>query len=133
MLPTLTEISQKWIDQKIWLVNNIGLNNDALHVHGGLLILCITAVLIRRRPDHPMCWIVVFLAELFNEYSDIRGEAVGEATVNAGLHDLYNTMFWPTIILMAGWLLFPKPPKLLKNDSVDLNQNSGDLPDQPLK
>ena len=69
------------------------------------------------------------MAELFNEYADLRGQAPGEATLNASLHDLYNTMFWPTIILLMGRFLFPrkKPEKVL-----DLAQSS-DLADQPLE
>jgi hypothetical protein len=133
MIPTFTELVQRWIGYKIWLVDNVGLTNDALHIHGGLLILCVTALLIRRRPDHPLCWIIVFVAELFNEYADIRGQAVGEATINAGLHDIYNTMFWPTIILMTGWILFRKPLKPARIDAKDIDTNSGDLPDKPFE
>jgi len=33
------------------------------------------------------------MAELFNEYAALRGRAKGEATLNASLHDLSNTMF----------------------------------------
>ena len=69
------------------------------------------------------------MAELFNEYAALRGRAKGEATLNASLHDLYNTMFWPTVILVLGGFLFPrkKPEKVL--DSAQ----SSDLVDQPLE
>lgn len=105
---------QSWIQYKTWLVENVGLTNDALHVHGALLIVCVSALFLRIRPDNIICWLIVMVAELFNEYADIRGVAPGEATMNAGLHDIYNTMFWPTILVIFGRLLFPPRTKILR-------------------
>jgi hypothetical protein len=133
MYEYLVETAQRWIAYKTWLVDHVGVTNDALHVHGGLLILFVTALILRKRPDSILCWLAVFIAELFNEYADIRGHAAGEATINAGLHDIYNTMFWPSIILLTGWLLFPKRIKPIAPQSVDDMSQSSDLPDQPLK
>lgn len=100
-----------------------------MHVHGSLLILFLSAAVLRRRPDSVWCWLIVLMAELFNEYEDLRGQALSEATSNASLHDLYNTMFWPTIILIVSRFLFPrkKPEKVL-----DAAQSS-DLADQSLE
>jgi hypothetical protein len=69
----------------------------------------------------------VFLAELFNEYADLRGAAPGEATIDAALHDIYNTMFWPTLILILGRFLFPRKNR----DVVNPAAPSSDLPQQP--
>lgn len=133
MVDYLIETAQRWIEYKTWLVDHIGITNDALHVHGGLLILFLTAFILRKRPDNLLCWLVVLMAELFNEFADIRGEAPGEATINAGLHDIYNTMFWPSIIVLTGWILFPKRQKLTGSHSVEDVPQSSDLADQPLK
>ncbi len=138
MASYLVDLSQRWIVYKTWLADNVGLTNDALHVHGGLLILVLTALIIRRRPDSILCWSIVLIAELFNEYSDIHGEAPGEATINAGLHDVYNTMFWPTVLLLTGWLLFPKRAKRIPvventDEPAEHGPSSGDLTDQSLK
>ena len=128
MQVNLQQLAEQWIGYKIWLIETVGLTNDAMHIHGSLLILCVSAILLRRRPDSPWCWIIVFIAELFNEYADLRGLAPGEATLDASLHDLYNTMFWPTIILILGRFLFPRRRKDL-GPAV----SSSDLAHQPLE
>jgi hypothetical protein len=125
----LLNLATKWIGYKIWLVDNIGLTNDAMHVHGGLALLCVSAILIRRRPDSIWCWLIVLTAEIFNEYADVKGLAPGEDDLNSGLHDIYNTMFWPTVILILGRFLFPPRIKQAKNENSETADLS-DLPDQ---
>jgi hypothetical protein len=91
------------------------------------LILFVSAIMLRRRPDSPWCWLIVLIAELFNEYADFHGVAPGESTIDAAVHDLYNTMFWPTIIMVLGRFLFPPQSKKDKNrpaDSSDLANES---------
>lgn len=122
-------LADQWIGQKIWLIENVGLTYDAMHVHGSLLILFVSAVLLRRRPDSFLCWLVVFVAELFNEYADLRGQAPGQATMDAALHDFYNTMFWPTIILCLGRFLFPRT----KPEDRRTALSSRDLAHEPLE
>ena len=124
----LQQLAEYWIGYKIRLVDAVGLTNDAMHFHGSLLILLGSAIILRRRPDSFWCWLIVLAAELFNEYADLQGQAPGEATIDAAMHDLYNTMFWPTIILLLGRLLFPraKTPEAIP-------EISGDLADKPLE
>lgn len=129
MQDRLQLLVEHWVSYKIWLIDTVGLTNDAMHVHGALLILCVSAILLRRRPDNLWCWLIVFLAELFNEYADLRGAAPGEATIDAALHDIYNTMFWPTLILILGRFLFPRK----NGDVVNPAAPSSDLPQQPLE
>jgi len=127
MQDRLQLLAEHWVSYKIWLIDTVGLTNDAMHVHGALLILCVSAILLRRRPDSLWCWLIVLLAELFNEYADLRGAAPGEATIDAALHDIYNTMFWPTLILILGRFLFPRKNR----DVVNPAAPSSDLPQQP--
>jgi hypothetical protein len=129
MQDQLLYLAERWIGYKTWLIEAIGLSNDAMHVHGALLILCLSAVVLRRRPDSVWCWLIVLSAELFNEYADLRGQAPGEATLNASLHDLYNTMFWPTMLLILGRVLLPRK----KATFVGSASISSDLPHQPLE
>ena len=129
MQDRLQLLVEHWVSYKIWLIDTVGLTNDAMHVHGALLILCVSAILLRRRPDSLWCWLIVFLAELFNEYADLRGAAPGEATIDAALHDIYNTMFWPTLILILGRFLFPRKNR----DVVNPAAPSSDLPQQTLE
>ncbi|OYY71036.1 MAG: hypothetical protein B7Y00_00405 [Sphingomonadales bacterium 17-56-6] len=125
MQDQLLYLAERWIGYKTWLIEAIGLSNDAMHVHGALLILCLSAVVLRRRPDSVWCWLIVLSAELFNEYADLRGQAPGEATLNASLHDLYNTMFWPTVILILGRFSFRRNTP----EKAAVTQRSGDLAD----
>lgn len=125
MNAVLQNMVEYWVGQKMRLVEAVGLTNDAMHIHGSLLILFVAALVLRRRPDSVWCWFIVFLAELFNEYADLRGLAPGEATMDAALHDIYNTMFWPTIIVIFGRLLFPR-----KNVIGTKAGESSDLADQ---
>ena len=129
MQDRLQLLAEHWVSYKIWLIETVGLTNDAMHVHGSLLILCVSALVLRRRPDSPWCWLIVFIAELFNEYADLRGAAAGEATIDAALHDVYNTMFWPTMLLILGRVLFPRK----KATPISPAAISSDLPHQPLE
>jgi hypothetical protein len=125
MNASLQNMVEYWVDHKMRLVEAVGLTNDAMHIHVSLLILFVAALVLRRRPDSVWCWLAVFVAELFNEYADLRGLAPGEATMDAALHDIYNTMFWPTVIVLFGRLLFPR-----QNLAETKAPSSGDLPDQ---
>lgn len=129
MQDRLQLLAEHWLSYKIWLIETVGLTNDAMHVHGSLLILCGSALVLRRRPDSLWCWLIVFVAQLFNEYADLRGAAPGEATMDAAYHDIYNTMFWPTVILILGRFLFPRR----KKEVAGLAEPSGDLSQQPLE
>jgi hypothetical protein len=122
-------LAEHWVSYKIWLIETVGLTNDAMHVHGSLLILCVSALVLRRRPDSLWSWLIVFVAQLFNEYADLRGAPPGEATMDAALHDIYNTMFWPTVILILGRVLLPRQKATLVSPAAI----SSDLPQQPLE
>jgi hypothetical protein len=111
MQANLQWLAELWIGYKTRLVEYVGLTNDAMHVHGSILILFVSAMILRRRPDSPWCWLIVLAAELFNEYADLKGLAPGEASIDASIHDLYNTMLWPTIIVILGRFLFPPKRK----------------------
>jgi hypothetical protein len=123
MQDRLQLLAEHWVSYKIWLIETVGLTNDALHVHGALLILCVSALVLRRRPDSLWCWSIVLVAELLNEYADLRGAAPGEVAMDAALHDIYNTMLWPTVILILGRFLFPREKKEVASPTAP----SGDL------
>jgi hypothetical protein len=125
----LQALAELWIGYKTWLVDFVGLTNDAMHVHGSILILFVSAIVLRRRPDSIWCWLIVLTAELFNEYADLKGLAPGEDSISASVHDLYNTMFWPTVLLVFGRLIFP--PR--KKEPQPIADESGNFADQPLE
>lgn len=127
MLKYFDDLAAFWLVQKNWIVHHATITDDALHVHGSLLIFLLSAVIIRRRPDNIWSWLIVLTLELFNEYADMHGATRGEADIAASLHDIYNTMFWPTIILLFSRLLFPR--RLPKTEPEPLSN----LADQPLE
>ncbi len=136
----LEYLALHWLQWKMWIVENTGLTRDALHVHGSVLLLFLVALLLRRRPDSFLCWLTVLIAELFNEYADFRSGNVLAENLTASWHDVYNTMFLPTVILFFGRLLFPpkaKPPPVeAATESPAATSEmltSRDLADQSLK
>jgi hypothetical protein len=129
MQEKLQHLAELWIGYKTQLIGFVGLTNDAMHVHASLLILLLSAVVLRRRPDSIWCWLIVFVAELFNEYADLKGLAPGEDSIRASVHDLYNTMFWPTVMVVLGRFLFPRRQK----EPEKVSDESGDFADQPLE
>lgn len=122
-------VAELWIGYKTRLVEYVGLTNDAMHVHGSILIMFGSAILLRRRPDSIWCWLIVLAAELFNEFADLKGLAPGEASMKASIHDLYNTMFWPTVMVILGRFLFPPPRKKPLPEVTE----SSDLADEAFK
>jgi hypothetical protein len=108
MMQYINDLAAYWLMWKQSVVDVVGVSNDAMHIHGSLLLLFGSALLLRRRPDNILSWLFVFGLELFNEYADLHGQTAGEDSIKAGLHDIYNTMFWPTLILLFGWYFFPK-------------------------
>ena len=126
------QLAELWIGYKTRLVEFVGLTHDAMHVHGSILILLLSAIILRRRPDSIWCWLIVLAAELFNEFADLKGLAPGEASIDASVHDLYNTMLWPTVFVLLGRFLFP-PRAVAPTSLADDTDDSGDFSDQPFE
>jgi hypothetical protein len=83
-----------------------GLEKDALHIHAALFIYILVAILFRRSPRSFLPWGAVLFVELANEAHDVwenwgapAGWVIGES-----VKDLWNTMLWPTVLLLAAHL-----------------------------
>ncbi|NJM50517.1 MAG: hypothetical protein HC843_06210 [Sphingomonadales bacterium] len=133
-------LSGQLIAGKIGLRDFLGMHDDALQVHFSLLLLFGAALILRRRPDSLLCWLIVFALEMVNEFADLTGPAAGEGMVRAAWEDIFTTMFWPTVILLLGRILFPpqRPPVVAEEALADPEgapdvRPSGDLPDQPFE
>jgi hypothetical protein len=81
-----------------------GLEKDALHIHAALFIYILAALLFRRSPRSVLPWLVVFGIELANEAHDLweNWYAPLSWSLGEGAKDLWNTMLWPTVLLIAG-------------------------------
>lgn len=92
-----------------------GLERDALHIYAALLIQLGAAALLKRTLASPWPWLVVLVFALVNEWLDSHvDELVEDWEKAAALHDLWNTMLLPTLLLLlvrfAPRLTAPVPP-----------------------
>ena len=87
---------------KGWLVDNVHLAKDALHIYVALLLLFGSALLFGWRLSSWRPWLVVGAVAVIGEIWDIRDRYVGHVPQQFGAnwHDLWNTMFWPSVILL---------------------------------
>lgn len=82
-----------------------GASQELLHVHAGLLIFVITALILRNRAHLPnaMALALVAVFATLNEFVDwINGPS---ASALEPYWDFTNTLFWPCIlfVLARGW------------------------------
>jgi cell shape-determining protein MreD len=89
-------------DLKILVSDYTGLEKDALHIHVALILYLGAALLFRRSPRLWPAWLLVLGVELANESYDLWQQAAdGDAPRwTESLKDLWNTMLWPTALLL---------------------------------
>lgn len=89
-----------WQQTKAWLGAVTELPDSTLHALTGMLLLLAGAALLRRVPWDWRPWGLVLALELVNETYDMLNPASGEDRLGASLHDLWMTMFSPTLLLL---------------------------------
>jgi len=96
---------------KLEVISILALSKDALHVHVGLLVFLVAAVLLRRqlRSKIPLAMVLVVasLGEIFDARDDISD--LGYWRVGASVHDIVNTLFWPAVLFALA-----RYPKVLR-------------------
>jgi hypothetical protein len=87
---------------KLAVMGLTGLSRDSLHLHIGLLTMVLAAVVSRRTLASPLPWLAVLAVACLAEAWDLRDDFAGRGSLRwgASLHDLVNTLFWPTILLL---------------------------------
>lgn len=96
---------------KLAIVSATGLSKDALHIYVGMAVYLTLIVLVRRfRP-----WIAllaVLLIACAGEWVDRRDDiaSLGYWRWQASVHDILNTLFWPTAITLLWALKCRKKP-----------------------
>ncbi|MBK5264088.1 MAG: hypothetical protein JJE34_02460 [Alphaproteobacteria bacterium] len=97
----LTKIADVWGPIKTGFEDSLGLSADAIHIHVGVALLLFFAW-VTRRPLHDWRpWLMVFVVELANEIIDMNQKAGSiENNWHASRHDLLNTMFIPTLLVL---------------------------------
>jgi len=87
---------------KMALVHTFGLAKDALHVHVGLAIFIIAALLMRRSISDWRPLAVVLAAAVAGEVWDFidRLQWSRVPLWDDHRHDLWNTMLWPALLFL---------------------------------
>lgn len=87
---------------KLYVVEVTGLARDTLHLHFGLALMLIVALLFRRSLASPWPWLSVVLFAALGEYLDRRDSlALGAPwSVAESVKDFLNTLFWPTMLVV---------------------------------
>jgi hypothetical protein len=87
---------------KLALVDLTGLSKDALHIYVGLAVFLVVAIATRRQLRSWVPWFAVLAAAVLGEILDMQDDFMyfGHWRVLVSLHDIANTLFWPTVLLL---------------------------------
>lgn len=124
MISTLASAPDDLQILKLYLLDFTGLDRDALHLHAGLALFILVRLIWRRRGGWVIAWLAAFVLAAGVEWLDIRADGEGGSPLPQPdhWHDIWNTMVWPTVLLLVGPWLQPQ-----KKDPI---APSGDLADQ---
>jgi hypothetical protein len=119
----LIEIASLFGERKASLVELSGLDKDALHIYFGLALFLLIRLFWRWRGGWVVAWLTVLAMAAGGEWLDMTRE-MGGATIQpdaAHWHDIWNTMFWPTMLLLIGRWLQPQA-----KDAAVMSEMSGE-------
>ena len=107
----IAETTTAFQAMKMTLIGATGLSKDALHIYVGLALFLTVRLAWRRRGGWMLAWLAALAMALGGEWFDLRGEALVSVLQpdSAHWHDLWNTMFWPTLLALVGRWLHPAP------------------------
>ena len=108
---TLIEIASLFEARKGSVIDATGLDKDALHIYFGLTLFLVVRLLWRRRGGWVIAWLAVLAMACGGEWLDLNAE-ISRSSIQpdaAHWHDIWNTMFWPTVLLLVGRWLQPRP------------------------
>lgn len=96
------EVTRDWAWQYgawKWEISRVtGASEALLHVHVGLALFVLSALLFRRKLDSPLPLVIVFVFALLNEAIDVYDET-GPLDFEP-LVDIANTVFWPFVLFV---------------------------------
>jgi hypothetical protein len=87
---------------KLDIMGFTGLAKDALHIYVGLGVWLLAAALFRRSITTLRPWLAVLVVACVIEGFDAFDDWVqlGRWRYMASLHDVINTLFWPTVLAL---------------------------------
>lgn len=88
---------------KLFLMQLTALSRDALHVYAGMLIFLVSAAMFRKKLHSLVPWLLVLVVACGMEAIDSRDDVrlFGHWRLGESLHDILNTLFWPTVVLLV--------------------------------
>ena len=84
---------------KLAIVSATGLSKDALHIYVGLGVMLTAAAVLRKPLGSIVPWLLVLTLAVAGELVDMR-DNMEYWRWGASLHDILNTLFWPTVLLL---------------------------------
>ena len=121
---TLIEIASLFEEQKLSVIEASGLGKDALHIYFGLALFMLVRLAWRWRGGWVAAWLAVLVMACGGEWLDMTREH-SRSTIQpdaAHWHDIWNTIFWPTVLLLVGRWLQPRT----KDAAVMASEMSGE-------
>jgi len=108
---TLIELASLFEARKLSVIEATGLDKDALHIYFGMALFLVIRLAWRGRGGWVAAWLAVLAMACGGELLDMTAEYGGSAIQPdaAHWHDIWNTMFWPTVLLFVGRWLQPAP------------------------
>lgn len=87
---------------KLLVISITGLSRDALHTYTGLTTLFLAALILRKPLKSWTPWLVVLAVATTGEIIDLYDDMIlrGYWRFAASMHDMVNTLLWPTVILL---------------------------------
>ncbi len=87
---------------KLAIISATGLSKDALHIYVGLTTQLTAAAILRKPLRSIISWIMVLTLTVAGEMVDMRDDiaTLGYWRWEASLHDVLNTIFWPSVLLI---------------------------------
>lgn len=107
MLAWLATLPDTYAGWKRAMSDATGATEDLLHVHFGVLIFVVVAVLFRRRMHSWWPVAMVWAFALGNELVDCFAT---DWRLDASSLDVLNTVFWPTILFLVARRRRVSPP-----------------------
>lgn len=124
----MAQMSADYQAVKFGLLESTGLAKDALHIYFGLALFLVVRLVWRRRGGWLLAWLAVLVVAVGGEWLDLRGEALIGALQpdSAHWHDIWNTMFWPTVLALVGRWLQPTPAPAPAESADERAEGSGE-------
>lgn len=105
---------------KLAIIEFTGLPQDALHIHVGLALFFGSALLLRWRVGGWRPWLLVLVATLAGEAWDMRDNLSLDwgFRLASHWHDIWNTMLWPTLVMLGVRWRDRLHPRALREDGA---------------